>query len=279
MRRSIPSIALGPPPQAIATATPRTANAAPLARRLMVLDVRIARRLGRSARMGQRAVTRRSDLLGVFPQITGSELASARLPFFRAPIKLRLAELDVERAALGIERDDVAVANERYRPADRRLRTDMADTETARRAGKAAVGDQRDLGAHALAIKCGRGREHFAHAGSAFGPFVADDQHVAFLVLTIFYRFEAGFLTVKAACRTGELQTLHACHFHDRPFGREIAFQSDDTAGRQNGLVGRPDNGLVRIPFHRLQILGNGPASDGEAVAMKKAMVEQRPHQ
>src|SRR5215469_6564425 len=153
----MPPISSCRPEEPTMTERPRTATAAPDARRLMVLDVRIARRLGRSARMGQRAVTRRSDLLGVFPQITGSELASARLPFFRAPIKLSLAELDVERAALGIERDDVAVANERDRPADCRLRTDMADAETARGAGKAAIGNQRDLAAHALSIKCGRG--------------------------------------------------------------------------------------------------------------------------
>src|SRR5215472_9145266 len=118
MRRSSHSIPLGRPPQAIATASPRTAKAAQPARRVMVLDVGIAHRLGRSARMGQRAVTRRSDLLGVFPQITGSELGSARFPFFGARIELSLAELDVKRTALGVDRDDVAVANQRDRAAD-----------------------------------------------------------------------------------------------------------------------------------------------------------------
>src|SRR6516225_11379021 len=200
MRRSIP---LGRPPQAIATARPRTANAAQLVRRLIVLDVGIAHRLGRPARMGQSAITRRSNLLGVFPQITGSELGSARLPFFGARIELSLAELDVERAALGVERDDVAVANKRDRPAGRRLRPDVDDAEAARRAGKAAVGNQRDLGAHALSVQRGRGGEHFAHAGPALGPLVADDEHVAFLILTIFHRFEAGFFAVKAASWTG----------------------------------------------------------------------------
>src|SRR4029077_2707486 len=110
--------------------------------RVMLLDVRITRRLGRSARMGQCAVARRSNLLGVFPQVTGSEFIAARLPLLRAPIKLSLAEPDVERAALRIERDDVTIANERDRAADRRLRTDMADAEAARGAGKPAIGDQ-----------------------------------------------------------------------------------------------------------------------------------------
>src|ERR1700751_5832356 len=111
--------------------------------RAILLDVRIAHRLGRSARMGQCAVARRSNLLGVFPQITGSEFIAARLPLLRAPIELSLAELDVERAAFRIERNDVAVANERNRAAHRRFRTDMADAEAARGAGKPAIGDQR----------------------------------------------------------------------------------------------------------------------------------------
>src|SRR5262245_17595861 len=134
--------------------------------RATLLDVRIAHRLGRSARMGQCAVTRRSNLLGVFPQITGSELCGARLPFFRAAIQFGVAELDVEGAMLRIERDDVAVANERDRAAHCRLRTDMADAAAARSAGEATVGNQRDLGAHALSVKSGGGREHFAHARS-----------------------------------------------------------------------------------------------------------------
>src|SRR5690349_2571053 len=227
------SIAFGRTPEAITTVRPRTPNAAQLARRRMALDVGIAHRLGRSAWVGQRAVTGGSNLLGVFPQITGSELGSVRLPFLGAFIKLRFAELDVERAALGIERDGIAVANVRDGATDRGFRPDMADAEAARRAGEAAIGNQRDLGAHALSVECSRGRQHLAHAGSALGPLVADHQDVAFLVLTVFHCFEAGFLTVEAARRTGELQTLHACHFHDRAFGCEIALEADDTAGRQ----------------------------------------------
>src|SRR5689334_7249806 len=203
----------------------RPARAAPVAMRVMLLDVRIARRLGHSARMGQCAVARWSDLLGVFPQVTGSEFGSARLPILRAPIELSLAELDVERAALRIERDDVTVAHERDRAANRRLRTDMADAKAARGAGKTAIGNQRDLGAHALPIKSGRGRQHFAHAGSALGTLVADDEHVAFGVLPVLHRLEASLFAVKATRRTGELQSLHTRHFHDGTFGREIAFQ------------------------------------------------------
>jgi hypothetical protein len=68
---------------------------------------------------------------------------------------------------LGVDLDDVAVLQQRDRAADRRLRPDMADAEAAGRAGEAAVGDQRDLAAHALAVERRRGRQHLAHAGAA----------------------------------------------------------------------------------------------------------------
>ena len=114
------------------------------------------------------------------------------------------AELDVERALLGVEHDHVAVAQKRDRSANRGLRPDMADTESARRAGEAAVGDQRDLVAHALAVKRRRGRQHLAHAGAAFRALVADDQHVAFLVALGAHRGEGVLLAIEAAGRPAE---------------------------------------------------------------------------
>ena len=68
------------------------------------------------------------------------------------------------------------------RPAERRLRPDMADAEAARAAGEAAVGDQRDLLADALAVERRGGRQHLAHAGAAARALVADDEDLAFLV-------------------------------------------------------------------------------------------------
>ena len=79
--------------------------------------------------------------------------------------------------------DDVAVLEQRDRPADGRLGADVADAEAARGAGEAAVGDQRDLVAHALAVERRRGRQHLAHAGAALGALVADDEDVAVLVV------------------------------------------------------------------------------------------------
>src|SRR6185312_14630212 len=146
-----------------------------------------------------RAVDGGADLLGVLPQIAGGRVVLARLPGRLALGQFLVGELDVERAGNGVELDDVAVLQEPDRAADRRFRTDMADTEAARRAGEAAVGDERDLLAHALAVERRRGRQHLAHARTAARTLVADDEHVAFLVGAVLDRLEAGFLAVEAA--------------------------------------------------------------------------------
>src|ERR1700675_1915217 len=105
---------------ALGSATPL-----PLAmRRTAALGIRITRLLGTAARMGYRAIARRSDLLGVFPQIARRIFLGSRLPGLGAGSKLAVAQLDVERALLGIEFDDVAVANEPDRAAHGGLRHD-----------------------------------------------------------------------------------------------------------------------------------------------------------
>src|SRR5580700_9370281 len=271
--RAVPKPSPAAMQSALASATPL-----PLVKRA-ALGIRITRLLGTAARMGHRAIARRSDLLGVFPQIAGRVFLGARLPGFGAGGKLGVAELDVQRALFGIELDDVAVANEPDRAAHGGLRPDMADAKTARRTGEAAVGDQRDLAAHALTVERSGGRQHFTHAGAAFRALITDDQHVAFPVGPVLDRLEASFLAIEAARRPAETQARHAGNLNDGAVGREIALKAHNTTGRRQRFVGRVNHVLVRIPLHRLHILRNRAAGDGEAVAMEEAVIEQRPHQ
>src|SRR5262245_18646593 len=88
------------------------------------LDIRITRLLGRPAGMRHRAVLRGADLLGVLPQVAGAKPARARLPFALAFGELGCGKLHVEAAGLGVDLDDVAVAHQRDRAADRGFRTD-----------------------------------------------------------------------------------------------------------------------------------------------------------
>src|ERR1043166_2650958 len=149
------------------------------------LHVRIARLLGRSARMGHGAVERGPDLLGVLPQIPGGVLALAGFPILPPLLQLLCGELHIQRAFFRVDLDDVAIAQESDRAADRGLRPDVADAKSERGAGEAPVGDQRELAAGALAVERGGGREHLAHAGAAARSLEADHQHVALAVLEI----------------------------------------------------------------------------------------------
>src|SRR5262249_17386762 len=72
--------------------------------------VRIALFLACSAGMRDRAVEGGAHLLSVFPQIAGSEFRLARFPLTLAFGEFVGGKLDVERAVLGIEFDDVTVA-------------------------------------------------------------------------------------------------------------------------------------------------------------------------
>src|SRR3954471_2060359 len=71
--------------------------------------VRIADLLGFAARMGDRAVHRGTDLLGVFPEIAGGEIGLARLPALLAFGELGVRQRDIDRAVHGVDRDHVAV--------------------------------------------------------------------------------------------------------------------------------------------------------------------------
>src|SRR6202043_1002126 len=218
--RAVPKPSPAAMHSALASATPL-----PLAmRRTPALRIRITRLLGTAARMGHGAIARRPDLLGVFPQIARPIFLGPRLPGFGAGGELAVAQLDVQRTLLGIELDDVAVANEPDRAAHGSLGPDVTDAEAARRAGETAVGDQRDLAAHALTVERSGGRQHFTHAGAAFRALVTDDQHVAFPVRPVLDVFEESSLPVEAARGPAETQARHAGNLNDRAVGREITF-------------------------------------------------------
>src|SRR3954452_23924252 len=89
-----------------------SAIAAAPARRL---NIRIGRLLGGPARMGDGAVQRISHLLGVFPDVSGRNVAFVRLPDLAALRQFGVGDLHIQGAFDGVDLDDVSVANERDR--------------------------------------------------------------------------------------------------------------------------------------------------------------------
>ncbi len=115
--------------------------------------------------------------------------------------------------------------------------------------------------------------------GPPLGPFVADDDHIAFLVFARLNGGERIFLAIEHARGPAMMQMLEPRHFHDGAFGREIAAQAHHAAGRRQRIVVSAHDLLVRIELHVLQIFGNRLARDGHAIAVDIAAVQQRAHQ
>src|SRR5690606_20260647 len=133
----------------------------------VALNVRITLLLALAPGIGQRAIACRSHELGILPDCARAELVPRRRPVSLPPRDLVIGHIDFDGPGNGVDSDDVTVTDVRDRAAHGRFRTDMADAEATGGAGKAAVGDQGDLVAHALPIEGRRGRQHLAHAGPA----------------------------------------------------------------------------------------------------------------
>ena len=155
----------------------------------------------------------------------------------------------------------------------------MANAEAVRRAREAAVGQQRHLLADTLAVERRRRRQHLAHARSAARPLIADDDHVALFVSALFDRFEGVLLAVEAQRRTAEAQRVHAGDFDDRTLRSEVALEDGEAAGRRDRVRGRANDLLPAREFHIPQVLGDGLAGNGHAIAVQIAAVEQCLHQ
>jgi hypothetical protein len=134
----------------------------------------------------------------------------------------------VDPAVGDVDGDAVAVADQTDRPADGRFRRDVAGDEAVAGAREAAVGDQGDV-VDAAALQGGGDLQHLAHAGTALGAFVADDDDIAFADRAVLDGVEGVFLAVEDAGRALEPVGLVAGQLDDRAVRGDVAV--DDGVG------------------------------------------------
>src|SRR5258708_11118393 len=137
-----------------------------------------------------------------------------RRPFGLTFGELRFSQFYVKYAFVRVDLDDIAVPQQRDRPAHGRFRPDMADAEPAGCAREPAVGDERDLAAHALPGQRRRGREHFPHAGTAARPFITDHDDLALFVGLLLDRLEGVLFALEAPPSTPQFQIPHTPYLH-----------------------------------------------------------------
>src|SRR4051812_48582103 len=98
----------------------------------------------------------------------------------------------------------------------------MTDHQAARRAGEGPIGDECDRLAEPGTDDGGCDAEHLAHAGSAGGPLVAHDEHVARLRDTAADGVGARFFAVEHA-RRPLMEAPSGCELHEAAVGSEVA--------------------------------------------------------
>ena len=163
------------------------------------LDEAAEEHLGFEGGVGDGAEVGLADVVGVFGEDAAREDGGAALEGFAAAGEFAGGDFEIELMGEGVDGDGVAIFHEGERAAEVGLGRDVADDEAARAAGEATVGDERDVVAEAAAHDGAGGGEHFAHAGSAFGPFVADDDDVTLFDFVGEDGLERGFLGIEDA--------------------------------------------------------------------------------
>ena len=104
----------------------------------------------------------------------------------------------------------------------------MTNRQPRRAARETTIGDQRTGLAQPHGFQIAGRIEHFLHARTAFGAFVADDNNVAFLDLTTKNLGNGFVLAFADHGRAGEFQNafIHATSLNDATIDRHIAKQN-----------------------------------------------------
>src|SRR6266850_702356 len=220
--------------------------------------------------MGYGAAVGGADLGRIFLQYP-RQRALGRLR--RAALEFGLRHLERQRAGGRVDADAIAVLHQTERPAGGGLRRDVADHHPARGARVAAVGQERHLLTHPLAVNKGGDAEHLAHARPALRAFVADHEHLSRLIGAAFDDIGARLLGIEHARPALERERLESGDLDERAFRREVPLQYDDAARLHDRLA----------PHHFAVGAGMGAqrcferlTRKGEAIPMEGTVRQQR---
>jgi len=210
--------------------------------------------------MGDGAEIGLPDELGVFGEEPALVTWRRRPPRGTPCIQLTLSGDQVHAPVGEVDANPVAVADQGERAADRRLRRHVADADAAGGAREAAIGDERHLLPHLLAVDDRRHPEHLAHPRAADRAFIAYDQHLAGLIGERLDGTDAIFLALEDAGRSLMDEDREAGHLDQRSIGAEITFEHREAAIRCQGCGGRTNDRTVRLGGRSVSLGDRGPA-------------------
>src|SRR5262249_27055713 len=159
---------------------------------------------------------------GVFCEHAARVAWLGRFPGLAALLQLTSGKFQANPLVFSINQDRVAVFDQGDRPAHVSFRGNMSHHKAMAAARESSVSDQRHILAESLSHEGGRWRKHFAHAGSAPGSFVADDDDIAFPNTTGEDFLHRSFFGIEYTGFAVETQAFLPGDFGDGAFGREV---------------------------------------------------------
>ena len=124
---------------------------------------------------------------------------------------------------------------------------------------KTAIGDQRHFARKARTLDVAGGGEHFLHAGAAFGAFVTNDDHVAFLHLAAENAFAGGGFAIKThgIAFKGKHFREDTCTFDDATIRSEVTAKNGQAAISAVRIIDFTNNHRVK-GAHTVEKIGKG---------------------
>ena len=151
----------------------------------------------------------------------------------------------------------------------------MAYAQAAGGAAEPAVGEQRHVGAHALAVDEGGDAEHLAHPGAAAGALIPDHEHVAALVAPVAHGRQRLFFRLEHPRRAAMHQRGQSGRLEQRPIRAQVAGEHGHAAVCGAG-VGDGAHDLTIGRRSVLELLRQRASGVREAIAVQCARLQQR---
>src|SRR5580692_9455225 len=152
-------------------------------------------------------------------------------PFGEARFDFFVAQFNAQALLGQIENDLIALGHDGDGSAAGGFGGGVSGHEAARRAAKAAVGEESNIFAEAEANEGGGESEHFAHAGSTARAFVAHYDDIAFFDLSVYGGVHGVFFAIENARRAAVVGAFVTGSFYHASIRNEIASQNHEAAG------------------------------------------------
>ena len=130
---------------------------------------------------------------------------------------------------------------------------DVSDGKPRGPAGEAAIGDERANLAQPLRLQIAGRIQHLLHAGSAFGAFIADEDHVAGDDFVAKNGIDRCILALEDARRTGEgeVRGVDARGLHNAALFGDVAEEHGESAIQAEGVRLVADDAFLAVGIER----------------------------